>query len=86
MTGAVNTADYRTSWHKHELPFPLVVLNVNSPNVHGTPFGGNGSVSLETVVYELSPLEFGSYEPQLSSFVPLFILRSIALRQKHLRR
>ena len=68
--------DFRTSWKKHELPFPLVVINVNSPNVHGTPFGGNGSVSLETVVYELSPLDFGSYEPQLSSFVPLPYLGS----------
>ncbi|KAI1783772.1 lysophospholipase [Ganoderma leucocontextum] len=63
-------------WQKHELPFPLVVINVNSPNVRGTPFGGNGSVSLQTVVYELSPLEFGSYEPQLSSFVPLPYLGS----------
>ena len=45
------------------------MINVNSPNVHGTPFSGNGSASLSIVNYELSPLEFGLYEPQLSSFV-----------------
>ena len=46
-----------TSWKNHSIPYPLVVINVNSPNAHGVPFGGNGSVSLETVVYELSPVE-----------------------------
>ncbi|KAI1786046.1 hypothetical protein LXA43DRAFT_1085637 [Ganoderma leucocontextum] len=56
-----------TSWQNIELPFPLVVVNVNLPNVRGTPSGGNGSVSLETVVYGLSPLELA----QLCDFTPL---------------
>ncbi|KAH9917657.1 lysophospholipase [Epithele typhae] len=65
-----------TVWKNHRVPFPLVVINVNSPNAHGTVFGGNGTLPLQSVNYELNPFEFGSYEPQLASFVSLPYLGS----------
>ncbi|CCM01454.1 uncharacterized protein FIBRA_03507 [Fibroporia radiculosa] len=64
------------SWKTHALPFPVVLINVNSPNAPGVPFGDTGAVPLTTVVYELTPFEFGSYEPQLAAFVSLSYLGS----------
>ncbi|PCH34376.1 lysophospholipase [Wolfiporia cocos MD-104 SS10] len=63
-------------WQNHTMPFPIVLIDVNSPNVHGEPFGDTGSIPLTSVVYELTPYEFGSYDPQLAAFVPTQYLGS----------
>ncbi|CCM03811.1 uncharacterized protein FIBRA_05960 [Fibroporia radiculosa] len=64
------------SWKNHTYPFPIVLIDVNSPNAQGEPFGDTGVLPLTSVVYELTPYEFGSYEPQLAAFAPLPYLGS----------
>lgn len=58
------------SYKTHMMPFPLIVVNAVSPSFqNGTYFDG-AVVPLENVVYEFSPVEFGSFDPHLARFVP----------------
>ncbi|KAL6305632.1 lysophospholipase [Sparassis latifolia] len=78
--GAATTYSSATEldvWKNRTMPFPIILQNVNSPNAKGQPFGSTGTVPLTSVVYEVTPLEFGSYEPQLAAFVSLPYLGSI---------
>ncbi|KAG8817632.1 hypothetical protein FRC17_011140, partial [Serendipita sp. 399] len=50
-----------------EMPLPLVVVNARPPLFENAPPGTN--LPLESTVYEITPFEFGSYDPQLSAFI-----------------
>ncbi|KIY70399.1 hypothetical protein CYLTODRAFT_347742 [Cylindrobasidium torrendii FP15055 ss-10] len=61
-SGIVNVPAY----HNHEAPFPIIVVD-SRPDAEST--GGN--TSLNALVYEFSPLEFASYDPNLSAGMDL---------------
>ncbi|KDQ10745.1 hypothetical protein BOTBODRAFT_115259 [Botryobasidium botryosum FD-172 SS1] len=73
---AYSSAVNLNTWKNHTMPFPIFIANVNSPNGKGTPFGSPNNLPLSNVVYEITPLEFGSYEPELASFIPMQYLGS----------
>lgn len=50
------------------MPFPLIVGNVYSVNERAAPLT-DAWVPIQNVVYEMSPLEFGSYDPELAAFI-----------------
>ncbi|MBW0500767.1 hypothetical protein O181_040482 [Austropuccinia psidii MF-1] len=63
------------SFKNFKTPFPIVVSNHNTLskaelNPHKLPLLGTISVSMSMPVYECSPLEFGSYDSCLSTFIP----------------
>lgn len=66
-----SSATNLSSWRDHSLPFPLIVIDSYSP----TP----PEVTLTHTVYEASPLEFGSFDAQLQSFIPTPLLGSSAI-------
>lgn len=53
-------------WAAHRVPFPIVWAN-------SRPAGSNvsGAVPLEAPVYEMTPAEFGSWDPSLGAFVDM---------------
>jgi len=64
------------SYKEHELPFPIIVANAYSPSIENDTAGTVGyfdgaTIPLRTVIYEFTPLEFGSYDPQLAHFLPM---------------
>lgn len=63
------------SWRDHSLPFPIIVADAYSLNNNDTPID-IGITPLSATVYEISPLEFGSYDPQLATFFPTEYLGS----------
>ncbi|KAM0755886.1 hypothetical protein T439DRAFT_376171 [Meredithblackwellia eburnea MCA 4105] len=66
----LSSATGLSSWSSHAMPFPLMVTTVLSVNEKAAPLSGD-VVPLQNVVYEFSPLEFGSYDPELSAFISL---------------
>ncbi|KAG9053771.1 Lysophospholipase 1 [Serendipita sp. 407] len=50
-----------------QMPFPLIVVNARPPLFEDAPPGTN--LPLESTVYEVTPFEFGSYDPHLAAFV-----------------
>ncbi|KAL8283472.1 hypothetical protein RQP46_005575 [Phenoliferia psychrophenolica] len=66
----LSSATSLSSWTSHRMPFPLIVATVFSPNEKAAPFMKN-TVPLQNVVYEFSPVEFGSYDPELAAFLPV---------------
>ncbi|POW03157.1 hypothetical protein PSTT_11267 [Puccinia striiformis] len=58
-----------------QIPLPIVVsnhkpLDESATNPSNVPVSGETYVPLSAPVYEVSPFEFGSYDPQLSAFIP----------------
>lgn len=60
-------------WTSHAVPLPIIVANVLSSQNSDAPING-GDTAISNVVYEFSPLEFGSFDPQLAAFVPMSAL------------
>ncbi|MBW0536398.1 hypothetical protein O181_076113 [Austropuccinia psidii MF-1] len=63
------------SFKNFEVPFPIVVSDHNSQNTSksnpsSSPVQGLTIVPLSMPIYEYSPLEFGSFDPSLSAFIP----------------
>ncbi|KAK4058742.1 hypothetical protein OIO90_000186 [Microbotryomycetes sp. JL221] len=58
-----------STWQNNTLPFPIIVTDVYSVNTRDKPIV-DAWVPLQNVGYEVSPIEFGSYDPELASFVP----------------
>ncbi|WAR59609.1 hypothetical protein PtB15_11B249 [Puccinia triticina] len=63
------------SMQNHQVPLPIIVSNhkpVNeaAANPSNLPVSGTTYVPLSAPVYECSPFEFGSFDPQLSAFIP----------------
>ncbi|KAH9963851.1 phospholipase B [Russula dissimulans] len=54
------------SWQQHQVPFPIILAD-------SRPVGSNLTTVLDpsSVVYEMSPMEFGSWDPNLSSMMNL---------------
>ncbi|KAF9812537.1 hypothetical protein IEO21_06176 [Rhodonia placenta] len=71
-----SSATQLQTWKDQTMPFPIVLMDVNSPQAQGNAFGDTGVLPLTSVVYELTPFEFGSYDPQLAAFVELPYLGS----------
>ena len=51
------------------MPYPVIVGLAYSVNTQIKPQFSD--VPVQNVVYEMSPLEFGSYDQSLSAFVPM---------------
>ncbi|KAI0337971.1 lysophospholipase [Trametopsis cervina] len=65
------------SFAAHSLPFPIVTSNtisVHQNNATIVPLGEG--VPLTNPVYEMTPFEFGSFDPMLGSFIPMHLLGS----------
>ncbi|KAJ7684400.1 lysophospholipase [Mycena polygramma] len=58
------------SFQAHTLPFPIVISTLNSNRGNGT-FSDRGLVPLSTTKFEYNIFEFGSYDPNLSAFIPM---------------
>lgn len=54
------------AWQAHSAPFPIIWAN-------SRPVGSNitGPLPLDPIVYEFTPVEFGSWDPNLSAMVDL---------------
>ncbi|KAF7298251.1 Lysophospholipase [Mycena chlorophos] len=50
------------AWQEKTMPFPIVVADVRPANDNST-----GQLGLSPTVYEITPFEFGSFDPQLST-------------------
>ncbi|KAL0946696.1 hypothetical protein HGRIS_012883 [Hohenbuehelia grisea] len=59
-------ARHTSSYQKHNVPFPIIVAN-SRPSDWDDP----GQIPLTAPVYEISPLEFGSFDPSLSAMMNL---------------
>ncbi|ORY72587.1 lysophospholipase catalytic domain-domain-containing protein [Leucosporidium creatinivorum] len=70
------------SWRDHSLPFPIILADAYSVNNNDTPID-IGITPLSATVYEFSPIEFGSYDPQLATFFPTEYLGSELSKGKH---
>ncbi|KDE03719.1 hypothetical protein MVLG_05789 [Microbotryum lychnidis-dioicae p1A1 Lamole] len=67
-----------SSYLNHTMPFPIIVATVVSKNATEKPLAGE-AVPLQSVVYEISPLEFGSFDPELASFIPTELMGTAAV-------
>ncbi|SCV67041.1 BQ2448_5687 [Microbotryum intermedium] len=65
------------SYANNAMPFPIIVATVESQNATEMPLTGE-AVPLQSVVYEISPLEFGSFDPELASFIPTELMGTAA--------
>ncbi|KAI9569636.1 phospholipase B [Boletus coccyginus] len=52
------------SYANHSMPFPIIAADSLPPN-------STSVVSLDSVVYEFTPFEFGSWDPNLSAMAPM---------------
>ncbi|MBW0466711.1 hypothetical protein O181_006426 [Austropuccinia psidii MF-1] len=64
-----------SSFKSFKVPLPIVVSNHNTQNTSksnpsNSPVQGVPIVPLSVPIYEYSPLEFGSFDPCLSAFIP----------------
>lgn len=64
-----------TALQEFQVPLPIVVtnhksMNESASNSSSDPASGSTFIPLSAPVYEFSPFEFGSYDPQLSAFIP----------------
>ena len=50
-------------------PFPITVIDTRPPGFQNLP--PNSSLPLNATVYEATPFEFGSYDPDLSAFIDM---------------
>ena len=67
------------TFQKFQVPLPMVVsdhkpLNETEINSSSVPVSGSTYIPLSAPVYECSPFEFGSFDPQLSAFIPSELL------------
>ncbi|OAV86241.1 hypothetical protein PTTG_30007 [Puccinia triticina 1-1 BBBD Race 1] len=79
------------SMRNHQVPLPIIVSNhkpVNeaAANPSNLPVSGATYVPLSAPVYECSPFEFGSFDPQLSAFIPSEFLGTTAKNAKKLQK
>ncbi|PLW37572.1 hypothetical protein PCANC_15284 [Puccinia coronata f. sp. avenae] len=63
------------TFHEFRVPLPIIVsdhkpMNESEFDSGSVPVSGSSYVPLSAPVYEYSPFEFGSYDPQLSAFIP----------------
>jgi len=63
------------SMQSFQVPIPIIVSNhkpadPKARNPMNVPVSGSTFVPLSAPVYEYSPFEFGSFDPQLSAFIP----------------
>ncbi|WAQ83550.1 hypothetical protein PtA15_3A921 [Puccinia triticina] len=63
------------SMQNFQIPLPIIVsnhkpLDESAANPSNVPVSGATYVPLSAPVYECSPFEFGSFDPQLSAFIP----------------
>ncbi|KAA1474012.1 phospholipase B [Dentipellis sp. KUC8613] len=54
------------TWQQHIPPFPIVTIDSRPVNSNATT-----TLDLKPIVYEVTPLEFGSWDPDLSAMVNL---------------
>jgi lysophospholipase len=73
LSGLRNTPAIR----KFQKPLPIIISNHMPPNTtdltvnpNKLPIQGTTYVPLSAPIYEYSPFEFGSFDPQLSAFIP----------------
>jgi lysophospholipase len=64
-----------SSLREFQKPLPIIVSNhmpLNNTDVNPTklPIQGTTYIPLSAPIYEYSPFEFGSFDPQLSAFIP----------------
>ncbi|KAM0792425.1 hypothetical protein ACM66B_005102 [Microbotryomycetes sp. NB124-2] len=64
-----SSAKNTSSWQNNSLPFPIITFDVYSVNTRDKPIV-DAYVPLQNVAYECSPLEWGSYDPELAAFQP----------------
>lgn len=60
-----------SSYRDFELPFPVITADAYSFSLANLATYDESAIPLQTVVYELSPVEFGSFDPQLAKFLPM---------------
>jgi lysophospholipase len=60
-----------SSFQSHQVPFPLLNIDTFSSNQNNSNIGPGATVPLSNIIYEVSPYEFGAYDPQLAAFVSL---------------
>ncbi|KAK4053035.1 hypothetical protein OIV83_001770 [Microbotryomycetes sp. JL201] len=58
-----------SSWQNNSLPFPIIAVDVYSVNTRDKPIV-DAWVPLQNVNYEINPIEWGSYDPELAAFSP----------------
>lgn len=58
-----------SSFSSHILPFPITVIDSRPPGFENLPPGTN--LPLNATVYEATPFEFGSYDPDLQAFIDM---------------
>ncbi|KAA1069190.1 Lysophospholipase 1 [Puccinia graminis f. sp. tritici] len=67
------------TFQEFRAPLPILVsdhkpLNKSESNTSSVPASGSTYIPLSAPVYECSPFEFGSFDPQLSAFIPSELL------------
>jgi hypothetical protein len=61
----------RPSYKSHRIPFPIIIADAFSVDDEGPDAFVPGTSLCRGVVYEFTPVEFGSYDPKLASFLPM---------------
>lgn len=67
----ISDSTLRPSYKSHRIPFPIIIADAYSVNDQGPDAFVPGTSLSRGVVYEFTPVEFGSYDPKLASFVPM---------------
>lgn len=52
------------------MPFPIILSEGYSPSLDNVTTYEDSTIPLQSIIYEFSPLEFGSYDPNLAHFIP----------------
>lgn len=64
----------RPSLQSFTQPFPILTILTESPNENMSNIETGETVPLTNTQYEVTPIEFGSFDASLSSFVPTHLL------------
>ncbi|KAM0788024.1 hypothetical protein ACM66B_006223 [Microbotryomycetes sp. NB124-2] len=58
-----------STWQNHSLPFPIIAIQSYSVNAEFNPSAFATGITLSNTNYEATPIEFGSFDGKLSTFV-----------------
>ncbi|KAK4052044.1 hypothetical protein OIV83_002338 [Microbotryomycetes sp. JL201] len=64
-----SSAKNLTSWLNHTLPFPIIAIQSYSVNAEFNPSAFAPGITLSNTNYEATPVEFGSFDGKLATFV-----------------
>jgi lysophospholipase len=63
------------AWRDHSLPFPIIIADAHEVSNNDTSVSGAIN-PLSATVYEITPLDFGSFDAELATFFPTEYLGS----------